>query len=121
MGKGYWLDPKTQQSWVVDRHERWVLENPGLNRLPQSVHQHLLTLNPSQEMDQIRLASISAGLIRIRDYDSRISVQFSADRSKIRTYLWSIFEFLDPLVTYKDTPIVIGNFATRDEVQISFR
>ena len=121
MGKGYWLDPKTQQSWVVDRHERWVLENPKLNRLPPDVHQYLLTLNPDQEMDQIRLAASKAGLIRIRDYDSKISVQFSVDRTKIKAYLWTIFEFLDPLVTWKDTTIVLGNFATRDEVQLSFR
>ena len=121
MGKGYWLDPKTNQSWVVDRHERWVLENPQLNRLPNDVHQHLLTLNPDQEMDQIRLAAISAGLVRIRDYDNKISVQFSAQRTKIRNFLWSIFEFLDSLVTWKDTPIVLGNFATRDEIQLSFR
>ena len=120
MGKGYWLDPKTQQSWVVDRHERFVLENPLICGVPPEIHAHLLTLDTNKAMDEIRLAAIHAGLIRVRDHLRYVSVQFCADSNEM-TFLRSVFVFLDEIVLYKDTPLVIGNFATRVETTITLR
>ena len=120
MGKGYWLDPKTQQSWVVDRHERFVLENPLICGVPPEIHAHLLTLDTNKAMDEIRLAAINAGLIRLRDHKKHWSVQFASDLNE-ESFLRSVFLFLDEIVVFRDTPLVIGNFATRTETTITLR
>ena len=119
MGRGYWLNPQTQQSWIVDKHELWVLENPLLSGVPANVHAHLLTLDPNKGMDEIRLAAINVGLIRLRDRRSHVSVQFSADEPNEKSVLRSVAMFLDGI--WRDTPLVIGNFATRTETTITLR
>ena len=126
MGRGYWLNPRTQQSWIVDKHELWVLENPLLSGVPANVHAHLLTLDPNLGMDEIRLASINSGLIRLRDYSRNWSIQFAvarelADDLDEKSFLRSVFLFLDEIVVFKDVPLVIGNFATRTETTITLR
>ena len=119
MGRGYWLNPQTQQSWIVDKHELWVLENPLLSGVPANVHAHLLTLDPNKGMDEIRLAAINVGLIRLRDRRSHVSVQFSADEPNEKSVLRSVAMFLDGI--WRDTPLVIGNFANGTETTITLR
>ena len=127
MGKGYWLNPRTSDSWIVGRHEVWVLENPICSGVPFDVHAHLLTLDPHKGMDEIRLAAINAGLIRLREYAKNWSVQFAAtkepagDLNEEMVFLRSVFLFLDEIVVFKDTPLVIGNFSTRVETTITLR
>ena len=121
IGRGYWLNPHSQQSWIVDKHVLWVLENPLLSGVPADVHAHLLTLDPNKGMDEIRLAAVNAGLIRLRDYSRNWSVQFAADEPKEKSFLRSVFLFLDEIVVFKDTPLRIGNFATRVETTMTLR
>ena len=121
MGRGYWLNPSTQQTWIVDKHELWVLENSLLSGVPSDVHAHLLSLDQNKGMDEIRLAAINAGLIRLRDRRSHVSVQFSADQLNQKYFLRSVAMFLDEIVVFKDTPLVIGNFATRTETTMTLR
>ena len=118
MGKGYWLNPQTQQSWTVDKHELWVIENPILSKIPADVHSKLLTLDLRLEMDQIRLAALDAGLIRLRNRSRYWSVQIN---SNDKSFLRAIAMFLDGIEAFKDTPLVIGNFATQTETTITLR
>ena len=100
MGRGYWLHPGTQESWLVHRHETWVLENPS--RIPADVHAYLLRLDPHKAMDEIRLAAINAGLIRLRDYSRNWSVQFAADDLNEKGFLRAVALFLDEIVVFKE-------------------
>ena len=119
MGRGFWLNPRTQQSWLVDKHELWVLENPVLSGVPADIHAHLLTLDSNKGMDEIRLAAISAGLIRLRDYSRYVSVQYNSFDEM--SFLRSVAMFLDGIVEFKDTPLRLGNFATRTETTMTLR
>ncbi len=119
--EGYWLDPKTQQLWRVDRHENWVLDQTNATRagIPKAVYDRLRTLNPATDVDEIRLAAIHAGLVRIRGYRNRIAVQFSASPTRVRETLWSVFMAIDELEAWKDTPLTLDNLAAKDSIEIS--
>jgi len=121
MGFGYWLDPVKQQSWSVWRHELWVLDqrNAQAAGIPQAICDHLLTLNPSEGQDEIRLAAIEAGLVRIRDHGNYISVQFAAEPNRLREVLRSVHKFLAETTTDKYADIIIDNFTTRESARLS--
>lgn len=123
MGDGYWLDPKTNQHWKVTTHDAWILntENARMVGISASEHDRLTTLNPVRDVDEIRLAGIKVGLVRIRSYHDRISVQFAAPRSHISEVLRSVFSLLDIIEAYKDTPIDIDNLETGESQRISLR
>lgn len=121
MGFGYWLDPVKQQAWNVGRHELWVLEqrNAQAAGIPQPVYEHLLTLNPSEDQDEIRLAAIQAGMVRIRDHGNYISVQFAAERNRLRDVLLSVHKFLVEKTNDKYADLVIDNFPTGESTRLS--
>ena len=121
MGDGYWLNPKINQHWLVSRHETWILDpqNARLSGIPEQDLQRLRTLNPIRSMDEIRMAGVKAGLVRIRSHKNHISVQFAAPVSYTEEVMRSIFNFLDKIEGYKDTPVAIDNFGTGESTQIS--
>ncbi|HBJ33579.1 MAG TPA: hypothetical protein DDZ51_02225 [Planctomycetaceae bacterium] len=123
MGDGYWLDPKTDQFWKVTTHDAWILnpDNARVVGISSSEHQRLMMLNPVRDVDEIRLAGIRAGLVRIRSYHDRISVQFAVSRPLVSEVLRSIFALLDNVESYKDTPIDIDNLETGDSERVSLR
>lgn len=123
MGDGFWLDPKSGQHWKVTTHDAWILnvENARLVGISASEHERLTSLNPVRDVDEIRLAGIMAGLVRIRSYHNRISVQFAAPQPQVREALSATFSLLDGIETYKDTPIDIDNLETGESERISLR
>lgn len=123
MGEGYWLNPRTDQSWVVTRHELWILkpENAKLIGIPDEEFARLQSLNPVRDVDEIRMAGIKAGLVRIRSHQNRISVQFSAPAHYVREILWSVLMFLDKIEQYKDTPLNIENLQLNDYTNLSLK
>ncbi|HBJ34210.1 MAG TPA: hypothetical protein DDZ51_05480 [Planctomycetaceae bacterium] len=123
MGDGFWLDPKSGQHWKVTTHDAWILngENALLVGISASEHERLTSLNPVRDVDEIRLAGIRVGLVRIRSYHNRISVQFAAPRQHVSEALSSTFSLLDGIEAYKDTPIDIDNLETGESERISLR
>ncbi len=123
MGNGYWLDPKTNQHWKVTTHDAWILnpENARMVGISGAEHERLTTLNPVRDVDSIRLAGIKVGLVRIRSYHDRISVQFAAPGTHVSEVLRSVFYLLDSIEAYKDTPIDIDNLETGESQRISLR
>ncbi len=121
MGNGYWLDPRQQQSYLVTRHELWVLDRENAERagIPSEIYEHLVTLDPVRHQDEIRLAAIRCGLIRIRDHGNSISVQFSADPTQVSAYLQSVFQLLRDVGTHRFSDLRIDNFANQESVRIS--
>ncbi len=123
MGDGYWLDPKTNQHWKVTTHDAWILnaENARIVGISASEHDRLMTLNPVRDVDAIRLAGVKLGLVRIRSYHDRISVQFAAPGTHINQVLRSVFSLLDRIEAYNDTPIDIDNLETGESQRVSLR
>lgn len=56
------------------------------------------SLDPVKELDEIRMVGVMSGLIRIRDYGNRVSVQFYATPAEIGQLLQSVVEAM-PNVT----------------------
>ena len=78
IGPGYWLDPRSGALHHVTTHNDWLLvpENQKKAGLGPTEVGVLNSLDPVQEIDEIRMVGVMAGLIRIRDYLNRVSVQF---------------------------------------------
>ena len=96
MGPGYWLDRTTKALHRVDTHNDWLLrannqQAVSLNPRYVSV---LSTLDPQQEIDEIRMIGVRAGLIRFRDYQNRLSIQFFDHPSHVQMPLDLIAETL---------------------------
>ena len=121
MGGGYWFDPRTKQSWVVDRHELWVLDeqNAKTAGISRQVYDHLLTLDSSLGMNEIRMAAVNVGFVRIRDQGNYVSVQFASEQ--VRAVLRSVYEFLDGVFQWKETDLVIDLFTTQASTRITLR
>lgn len=122
MGAGYWLDPRTKQSWTVDRHELWVLDeqNAKTVEISQEVYAHLKTLDPNLGMTEIRMAAINVGLVRVRDHGNYVSVQFAASE-QVREVLNSIREFLGTIFKWEETELVIDNLTSQASTRITIR
>ena len=121
MGAGYWFDPRTKQSWTVDRHELWVLDerNAKTAGISQEDYEHLLTLDSSLGMNEIRMAAINVGLVRIRDHGNYVSVQFASEQVQI--VLRSIHEFLSGVFKWPETEFHIDNFTMQASTRITLR
>lgn len=121
MGAGFWLNPKTQNAYPVSRHELWVLdpENSRLAGISSEVYEHLKTLNPTKDQDEIRLAAVHAGLIRTRDHGNYVSVQFAARPESVQAYLRSACSFLVEKCEDRFTDLHIDNFENNDSMRIS--
>ena len=121
MGVGFWFDPRTKQSWVVDKHELWVLkpDNAKTAGISQQVYEHLLTLDSSLGMNEIRMAAINVGLVRIRDQGNYVSVQFASDQ--VRQVLRAVYEFLSGIFKWIETELVIDIFTTQASIRITLR
>ena len=121
MGVGYWFDPRTKQCWTVDRHELWELDerNAKTAGISQGVYGHLLTLDSSLGMNEIRMAAINVGLVRIRDHGNYVSVQFAAEQ--VREVLRSIHEFIAGVFQWSETELAIDNFTSQISTRITLR
>ena len=103
---GYWLNPQSGEAFSVTRHQDWILEHASDWGLQQAVQ----GLDADRDEDQIRLLGCQAGLVRVRDYGLRMSVQFWAeDPAKVRQVQQAVFAFLPK--------IQAGPFTARTERQ----
>lgn len=113
---GYWIAPKTGQSYPVTRHQDWILENAAVWGLQAAV----LGLNAERDEDLIRLLGCQAGLVRVRDYGPRMSVQFwEAVPEKVGPILRAISKFLPEIGTGPLKSIWIHNLATGDQTTLT--
>jgi len=79
-GPGFWLDPRNGALHRVTTHNDWLLDPENQKKVGLTTKQIevLATLDPAKEIDEIRMIGVMSGLIRIRDYGNRVSVQFYA-------------------------------------------
>ena len=104
-GPGFWLDPRTSQLHRVTTHNDWLLVPENQNKVGLSSHQRqvLASFDPIREIDEIRMVGVMHGLVRIRDYFSRLSVQFYSLKPKELEILHSVLQVI-PKVTRDTNP-----------------
>ncbi len=116
-GIGLWFNPRNGKSTSVGHHDDWL-------RIPRNAAQ--LGLDPEVaerlskilDNDEIRIAGVDAGLVRIRDYESYISVQFSAPRERVSSILAEVIPLLKQHRVDMYAPIHLANFALRDSAVV---
>ena len=106
-GRGYWLDAKNGALYRVTTHNDWLLNlrNQEKVRLTPKQVEVLGFLDPVKEIDEIRMVGVMAGLVRLRDYRNRLSVQFYAPESEVNAVLQAIVREI-PEVTDDNSPFL---------------
>lgn len=123
MGPGYWLNPDSGKHLQVSTHDEWIRnpQNAKAIGLPDWVYQDIMKFPPETAnlVDEVRKKAMMGGLVRIRNYGNRISVQFMAQRYRNTTILWAVLVCLYELQTHPDEWIVFGNVLTGDAGQLT--
>lgn len=99
-GPGFWLDPDTECVYQVETtHNDWMLcsENQQKIGLPAQHVEALETLDPIREIDEIRMVGVIFGLIRVRDYQRHLSIQFYSQSKEVIVTLKAIESALPKL------------------------
>lgn len=111
MGPGWWLDPDNLKLYLVTRHELWLADPANLKavRLRQEFIDKILALDPEKDSQEMKILACQGGLIRIRDYTRRLSIEFYAPRFQVRPFLWSVFMVLDKISRSADTMMTFAN------------
>jgi len=106
-GPGYWLDLHDGTLHRVSTHDDWLLdpENQQKVRLAEGQVEALTSFDRVTEIDQIRMVGLLAGLVRIRDYRTRVSVQFLVPTANVREVLDAVQKVL-PRVTSDECPFL---------------
>jgi len=118
-GPGFWLDPSNSVLHKVTTHNDWMIvtnnqKQIGLGPTEVSV---LDNLDPVKEIDEIRMVGVMSGLIRIRDYGNRVSVQFHASPSEVNAVLRAVVKAI-PGVTNDRFPFLTLQNLSDDTVAL---
>ena len=141
MGIGLWYNPRTDKVFnfgAFDTHDNW-LKNPAnakeLGLRPETLQLIAgLDLSDPDSADLIRAAAVNDGIVRIRDYRNKVSVQLKARRG-LRDLLFNVHKvlvrFFEPystvtihnMATGEDTTLTIADMGQRlrDDSPILFR
>ena len=106
-GPGFWLDRRSGVLHEVATHNDWLLDPNNQKKVvlgPTEVGV-LNSLDPVKEIDEIRVIGCQAGLIRIRDYGNRVSVQFHAPPVEVEQLLQLVVDAM-PEVTRDRFPFL---------------
>lgn len=126
-GKGYWYNPKTNATVIVDRHEKSLKKDEDQKKLglPNSVKEALNNLPLGEtDIDVIRMMGVRAGLVRVRDWLNFLSIQFYAEGNKAKDVLFSIAELIeahrnkDTANLDSDTKMLAKEFSTAPSFKI---
>ncbi|MBD3407236.1 MAG: hypothetical protein GF411_14040 [Candidatus Lokiarchaeota archaeon] len=121
MGSGYWLNPRTGEYIEVNKHEKWISNKKNARHigLSKRAYEEIKQLNPSEDIDEIRIIAIIDGLVRIRDYQSKVAIQFYAGRGQTRKVLWSVYEMMQNEPSLRNAwDLIIGNLKTKEDVSL---
>ena len=123
MGAGYWLNPETGMCVQIDTtHDAWVREKANADRikLPEVCYKQIMEYTETA-IDEIRLAALRGGLVRMRDHRWYLSVQFAAQSEQAKSVLKAVLAALIELRIHPDTRIVIDNLLLNDSIAIPLR
>lgn len=123
MGIGIWYNPRTDKVFnfgAYDTHDVWLRSadnRVALGLRPATIEYIESLPTNAQSVDEIRLAAIRDGIVRIRDFGNRISVQFQARRG-LRDLLFKIKEVLNRFFQ-PSSMVTIHNLATGEQTELT--
>lgn len=97
-GEGYWYNPKSNVALVVTRHEVDI-KKPNVQQkinLHSAAREALKELpNTPENEDQIKILGVRSGLVRIRDWQKFVSIQFFGKGSKAKDTLFGLGQLIE--------------------------
>lgn len=121
MGRGFWLNPGTGQCvQVATTHDDWIRQTPNADRigLPDTAYEKIMQF-PATAVDEIRLAAMDGGLVRIREHPRYTSVQFRADAHRVASILAVVSACLRQQQVGPDTVLRIDNLLLGDSAEVT--
>lgn len=111
IGPGFWLNPATGEIWRVSRHEYWLMDsaNQRAAKFSQDVIDALGKLDVASDADPIRLIGVKCGLVRVRDYGNRLSIQFFTPPEEVAVVLASVAAALPKLFSGAEHFLTLHN------------
>lgn len=124
MGNGIWYNPRTDKVFnfgSFNTHDIWLRSADNrieLGLRPSTIEYIESLPRTAESIDEIRLAAISDGMVRIRDYGNVMSVQFKARRG-MRDLLFKIKEVIGRICE-PSCMVRIHNLATNESTELTF-
>lgn len=117
MGVALWINPKTDKEFAFSTtHDQWLKNPDNADALGLSEATAKLIASSNDE-DEIRMAAIMDGMVRVRDYLNHISVQFRARRG-LRDLLFKIHQVLKRRFN-QHAHVIVHNMATGESTELS--
>ena len=123
MGAGYWLNPETGICvQVATTHDAWVREWANAKSIGLSAQCHAQIMQyPATAVDEIRMAAVREGLVRLREHPRYLSVQFTALPQRVAMALKAVVVALTELEIHPDTMLSVDNLLSGKSVSITLR
>jgi hypothetical protein len=124
---GVWLNPRSDKWFNVkdfgDRHELWIYDKDNAKKigLRDATYKKIAKMNPKKDADPIRITAMEGGLVRMRDNQTLLAVQFSASSYKVREILWSVLMVIKRgEKSYKNTESIwFNNLKYADSIELT--
>lgn len=123
MGAGYWLNPDTAMCvQVATTHDEFIRDRANAKSIGLSEDCYTQIMQyPSTAVDEIRLAAVREGFVRLREHPRYLSVQFSALPQRVTLVLKAVVGALIERTIHLDTMLVVDNLLSGDSVSITLR
>lgn len=120
---GFWLNPTTGKCIRVEpTHDAWIRDRNHAEEigLPEAAYTAIMQL-PETAVDEIRIAAMAWGLVRIREHPKYTSIQFRAHPHRVTPILRAVVAALTEIKLHPDTTLVIDNLLLNDSATIGLR
>lgn len=123
MGIGIWYNPRTDKVFnfgEFNTHDVWLRSSDNRVKLglrPATIEYIESLPNNAESVNEIRLAAIRDGMVRVRDFGNSISVQFQARRG-LRDLLFKIKEILNRFF-HPNSMVRIHNLSTNESTELT--
>jgi len=119
MGIALWYNPKQEDAFAFSfiTHDQWLRDPAKATELGISSDTQKM-ISKSLDADLIRMAAIMEGMVRVRDYLDRISVQFHVEDG-LNELLSKIHKVLKKQSFGPDSVLCIDNLRTGESAKLT--
>ncbi len=119
MGIALWYNPKQEDAFAFSfiTHDQWLRDPAKATQLGISLDTQKM-IAKSLDADLIRMAAIMEGMVRVRDYYDRISVQFHVEEG-LKELLAKIHKVLKKQSFAPDSILCIDNLRTGESAKLT--
>jgi len=123
MGAGYWLNPETGMCVQVETtHDEFVRDRTNAENIGLSEDCYIQIMqHPTTAIDEIRVAALREGLVRMREHPRYLSVQFTVEPQRIALVLKAVVVALTEQEIHPDTMLKVDNLFFGESVSVTLR